>query len=434
MAQIALFELGRRARSSAANASRRDACDRRDLHRFESDATASAQRGDRGEHERRGAYRHLPAARGLPAAASPRILVAMPMQWPIAEPDADRRARVLALLRRHGWNATSFQVLEEGFSYWFGAPDACVAYVDTGGAWVAAGAPIAAESQIGDTARAFVAAAARAGRKACFFATERRFVDVCGFEHLLIGQQPVWDPREWGATLRDSRGLREQLRRARAKGVRVSSASPAELGRVDAPLRVSLERLIARWQRSKALPPMGFLVGVEPFEFAAERRLFVARIGEGERETIIGLSAVVPVYARHGWFVEDLIRAPDAPNGTTELLVDAAMRDAAQLGSGYLTLGLAPLSGEVSSWLGLARKYGAPLYDFGGLRAFKAKFRPREWAPIHLSHPRTQSALGALTQSLRAFSRRGLLRYGLEAAWRGPGLLLRGAGRASRQA
>jgi len=31
----------------------------------------------------------------------------------------DDRERVVALLERHGWNATSFQILEPGFRYWF---------------------------------------------------------------------------------------------------------------------------------------------------------------------------------------------------------------------------------------------------------------------------------------------------------------------------
>ena len=37
------------------------------------------------------------------------------------------RTRVLAVLRRHGWNATSSQVLEPGFQYWFSDEDGCVA-------------------------------------------------------------------------------------------------------------------------------------------------------------------------------------------------------------------------------------------------------------------------------------------------------------------
>jgi phosphatidylglycerol lysyltransferase len=336
--------------------------------------------------------------------------------------ETGQRSRVLELLRRHGYNATSFQVLEGGFVYWFGVADACVAYVDTGGAWVAAGAPIAAEDVLGDVAQAFVRAAAQAGRSVCFFATERRFVELGAFAHLLIGEQPVWDPRHWEATLRASSSLREQLRRARAKGVSVERAPSEAFATPGAPLRLELERLIETWQLSKAMPPMEFLVRVAPFEFATERRLLVAR--QGER--IVGLAAVVPVYARGGWFVEDLLRTPDAPNGTTELLVDAAMRDAAALGSGYLTLGLAPLAGDVPLLLGLARRYAAPLYDFRGLGAFKAKFRPSEWVPIYLSHPRAQSSWAALYHSLRAFSRRGLLRYGLETLLRGPDVVIRG--------
>jgi len=55
----------------------------------------------------------------------------------------DRVDRVLALLKRYGWNATSFQILEPGFRYWFLGDEACVGYVDTGRAWVAA-PPVAA--------------------------------------------------------------------------------------------------------------------------------------------------------------------------------------------------------------------------------------------------------------------------------------------------
>jgi phosphatidylglycerol lysyltransferase len=337
---------------------------------------------------------------------------------------APARARVLGLLRQHGWNATSFQVLEPGFSYWF-EDEACVAYVDTGRAWVAAGAPIAVESRLGAVAGAFVSAARAAGRGACFFATEQRFAALPGFRHLLIGEQPVWEPARWSETLRAAPSLREQLRRARAKGVRVSQVSSLELSEPDAPLRREIEALIASWQGSKAMPPMGFLVHVEPFEHAAERQLFVARLGAGAGAAAVGFAAAVPVYARRGWLLEDLIRAPSAPNGTTELLVDTVMAAAARLGSAYLTLGLSPLSGDVAPALGLARRYAASLYDFAGLRGFKAKMRPQSWAPIYLSHAADTSALGAVVESLRAFSRRGLLRYGLEALLRGPAIVVR---------
>lgn len=346
--------------------------------------------------------------------------------------DNTERARVLALLRRHGWNATSFQVLEPGFRYWFSG-DACVAYVDTGAAWVVAGAPICAEPDLDPLARRFAESARESGRDVVFFATERRFAPL-GFENLLIGTQPVFDPRVWADALRGSPGLREQLRRARAKGVRVRAVAPWEVSDPGAPARREIEGLVGAWLLAKPLPEMGFLVRVDPFDFPEERRFFVAERADGPGARVVGFAAMVPVYARGGWFIEDLIRAPDAPNGTAELLVDAAMNEARAHGSSYLTLGLAPLAGPIEADaslpapLRLVRRHTSRLYDFAGLERFKAKFRPAAWAPIYLSYPAQGSAARAIYHSLVAFSRRGLLRYGLETLLRGPSVVLRGLG------
>jgi lysylphosphatidylglycerol synthetase-like protein (DUF2156 family) len=356
------------------------------------------------------------------------------MSAPVSTSGESERARVLSLLRAFGWNATSFQVLEQGWRYWF-EPGGCVAYVDTGRAWVAAGAPLAAERDMARVAAGFVQAARAEGRSALFFATEERFVAQTDYAALLIGEQPLWDPQHWVRSLEHNASLREQLRRARAKGVSVQSVRAGEL-EPGTPLRQALERLIREWLCAKPMPPMGFLVRVDPFQLMTERRLFVARrghragssdegAGDGEQD-VVGFAAVIPVYARQGWFLEDLIRSARAPNGTTELLVDAAMRDAAALGSRYLTLGLSPLAGPVSRPLRWASKYSAGLYDFRGVRAFKSKFRPVLWSPIYLSHPRDRSAALALYHSLSAFAQRGLWSYGLSTLLRGPDMVLRG--------
>lgn len=150
--------------------------------------------------------------------------------------DGQERERVLLLLRQYGWNATSFQVLEEGFRYWLAGEDACVAYVDTGSAWVAAGAPITSAERLGEVAQAFVAAAAHAGRRASFFAVERRFIALPPLQVALIGEQPVWNPVAWSAMMDNHRSLREQLRRAWAKGVVIRAVVSAELLRPEAPL------------------------------------------------------------------------------------------------------------------------------------------------------------------------------------------------------
>ena len=337
-----------------------------------------------------------------------------------ADGGGDPRPRVLALLQRHGWNATSFQILEPGFRYWFCGDAACVGYVDTGRAWVAAGSPVAAPERFAEVSARFAAAAAAAGRRVCWFATEQRFHDGAPWSSMRVGDQPSWSPADWARVLRDSRSLREQLRRAHAKRVAVRTVGPAELA-PGQPLRIALDGLIARWLASRQIAPMGFLVHVDPFSFPEQRRHFVA-----ERDgRVVGFLSAIPIYARPGWFFEDFLRDAAAPNGTVELLIDAGMRAAAAEGIPYVTLGLVPLSGEVSPWLRAARRWGKALYDFDGLRAFKAKLQPRAWDPIFLSYPQGKSGFVAMFDTLTAFSRGGLLRFGLETLLRGPAIVMR---------
>ncbi len=333
----------------------------------------------------------------------------------------DPRAKVLELLRARGWNATSFQVLEAGFHYWWDGPEACVAFVDTGRAWVAAGAPIASPDRIAEVGHRFVSAAAARGRRACFFGAEGRFADTRGFTAMPVGEQPVWDPTDWETTLRGSKSLREQLRRARAKGVTVRSVGADTLGDPGAPVRRAVEDLVARWLAARSMAPMGFLVDVQVFQYPAERRYYVAeRAGR-----VVGFLAAVPVYGRQGWFFEDLLRDAEAPNGTAELLVDAGMRCAAAEGSRYVTLGLAPLSGSVGRWLRAVRDRAAALYDFRGVHAFKSRLRPGGWDPVYLVHPPGLAGTVALYDVLAAFARGSFTRFGVETLLRGPAVVVR---------
>ena len=331
------------------------------------------------------------------------------------------RAAVQALVRRHGWNATSFQVLEPGYRYFFAGPDACVAYVDTGQAWVAAGAPLAETARMAAVAAAFVTAARAAGRRACFFATEERFTAVVPLRWFPIGEQPVWDPAAWPAALASSRRLREQLRRARGKGVRVRTVDARDAMAPGTDTRAAISALVQRWLRSRELAPLGFLVQVEPLTLLPEHRLFLAE----RDDVLVALLSMAPIYARDGWLLQHLVRAPDAPNGCTETLIDQAMRCAAGEGASLVTLGLAPLAGDVPPALRLARRAGRALYDFEGLRSFRAKLQPARWDRVLLSFPPETGAVRALGDVLAAFARGGLFRFGLRTLLRGPLIVVR---------
>ena len=317
--------------------------------------------------------------------------------------DEERRQRTRALVSRFGWNALSAQVLRSGFRFWLpGGGDAAVAYVDTGRAWIAAGAPIAHGSYLREVADGFVAAARAEGRRAAFFGVEDRFVDAVPCRSHLVGRQPVWDPTRWSSVLEGAPSLRAQVRRAGRKGVVVRELTPEHARE----LRPQLAALRSAWLRSRPLAPMRFLVDARLRSWAP-RRTFVA-----EREgRVVGVAAALSVPARGGFFLEHLWREPASPNGTAELLVHTAMRTFASESVRWATLGLAPLDGAASPWMRALRGLARPLYDFGGLAAFKAKLRPERWDPIHLAHPHGSLALPAFFDVAVAFAGGSLLDY-----------------------
>jgi hypothetical protein len=172
------------------------------------------------------------------------------------------------------------------------------------------------------------------------------------------------------------------------------------------------------------MEPMGFVVAIEPFCFQEEHRYFVAE----HAGRVVQVLSAVPLYARRGWLVEDLLRDEAAPNGTTELLIDALMTDV-EGEAEVVTLGLAPLSGPVPGWLELCRALSRPLYDFAGLRAFKQRLHPSRWEPVWLAYPaggggavgRAWRALRAVIESLRAFAGGSLFGFGWRSLLLHPG-------------
>jgi phosphatidylglycerol lysyltransferase len=202
---------------------------------------------------------------------------------------------------------------------------------------------------------------------------------------VLLGSQPVWNPKQWTDIIGAKKSLRAQLNRARNKGVTVEEWPAAR-----AQNSVELHRCLEEWLATRGLPPLHFLVEPETLARLSDRRTFIARRADG----VVGFLIASPVPVRRGWLVEQNVRGHGAPNGTTELLLDAAVRTLAAEEAEYLTLGLAPLSDRAGApatenpfWLrtllGWVRAHGRRFYNFGGLEAFKTKFQPERWEPVY---------------------------------------------------
>lgn len=298
-------------------------------------------------------------------------------------------ARARALVLAHGWNSTSFQIVNPGISRWFSnAGDAVVGYVSAGSVRVVAGAPVCEPERLAAVAAEFEAEAAAAGQHVCYFCAEQRleslYIDSPDHAKFMLGAQPIWDPADWDGTVSGTRSLRAQLNRARNKHVVVSEWPTQKATR-----HPELETCLRGWLGSKGLPPLHFMVESDTLSRLENRRIFVAE----HAGHVAGFVVLSPVAMRNGWLFEQFPHQPGAPNGTVELMIDAAMRSLAADGADYATLGLSPLSTRAHvepfhnpAWLRILlawlRKHGRRFYNFDGLDAFKSKLQPVAWEPV----------------------------------------------------
>lgn len=323
------------------------------------------------------------------------------------------------MVKENGWNSTSHQVLDPGMNRWFSAAgDAVVGYAQVAGYRVAAGAPVAPDARLAAVAAEFETASRAAGSRVSYFAAEERFVAATEGRYAMhvIGHQPAWNAGSWAERFDAERSLRAQRNRAANKGVTAEERPMGELG------GRSLRDCHAAWLNRKRLPRLGFLAHSRPSavaEVAHGRRLFVATSPAGRVEAFL---TACPVPRRRGWLFDTVVRRPDAPNGTAELLIDAAARTLAAV-SERLTLGLAPLSGVIDpepfrtttdgtepgtpTWLRRAERaavvHGRELYDFAGLYAFKRKFKPDSWEPVYLLTAAPRFGVGNVLALATAF-------------------------------
>ena len=334
---------------------------------------------------------------------------------------ANARRLVLA----HGWNSTSYQIINPGIKRWFAQEnDAVVGYVSCSNERVVVGAPICSEKRLAAVAAEFERDAQRSGERVCYFAAETRLESIYQnspkHAKILLGAQPVWQPSEWAKTSAAHKSLRAQFNRARNKGVTVAEWSTEKAH--DNP---DLRDCLRDWLAAKGLPPLHFMVETDTLGRLLDRRVFVA-----ERDTeVLGFVLLSPVAQRNGWLFEQFVHRPSAPNGTVELMIDTAMRALAIGGYEYATLGLAPLSTRAQIapfanpfWLRFLlawmRLHAKRFYNFDGLDAFKAKLKPGSWEPVFALSNEPSLSLGTLYAIASAFSENAPFKLVLGGLWR----------------
>ena len=307
----------------------------------------------------------------------------------------DPTGELLRLHTLYGYNAHSLVSIAPGAEMW-STPDidGAIIYGEFGRVYLAAGDPLAQPDDTGELARQFAAYARKRNRVVAFVPTSAQFartVAPSDFSAVKVGAAPYFDLPNWNPRGDCAKKLRAGINQARRAGVDFEVTTDLS----DA-FKGETAELCIQWLGSRtAATTFGWLVALDPFMHAEHKKYFAARVNG----KLIGFLAASPIPARKGWYLEDVISEPNAPQGTATLLVVEALKHLKAEGAALATLGTAPLATDGANDIPIEHRFSARtldmasrhlggFYNFEGLRRFKGKFVPSWWESEYALAPR----------------------------------------------
>jgi len=299
----------------------------------------------------------------------------------------DPTGELLRLQTLYGYNPHSLVSIAPGALLW-STPDidGAIIYGEFGRVWLAAGDPLAPLEDMAELARQFAAFAKRKNRVVAFVPTSAEFARMVAprdFTAIKVGAAPYFDLKTWNPRGDPGKKIRAGVNQARRGGVEVEMIADD----IEESLKKETAQLCLHWLGSRpAATNFGWLVALDPFLHFQYKKYFAARVNG----KLVGFLAASPIPARKAWYLEDVLREPDAPQGTSTLLVVEALAKLKEEGAALATLGTSPLATDgpddvptehrvVARALDVASKRLGTFYNFKGLRRFKGKFVPSWW-------------------------------------------------------
>ncbi|MGI8469341.1 MAG: phosphatidylglycerol lysyltransferase domain-containing protein [Pyrinomonadaceae bacterium] len=321
-------------------------------------------------------------------------------KYPLPFLPGNESQHLIRLQSLYGYNPHSLIAVSETDRAWFDFPtQSCAAYSEHGKIRLVAGDIIAPEDSLREATEKFIAAARAQNRIAAFMPVTERFARAVianpsdRIKAVKIGASPYFDLQNWNPRGNRAKHLRANLNQGRRAGICVEEIS--DIGKL---FQAEVSELCESWLKNRrAAVKFGWLFGLSPFSLAEHKRFFAARDTTGK---LTGLLTASPIPARDGWYLEDVLRCADAPNGTTDLLICKALETFAAEGARLATLGTVPLASDGEDTLStngntfsrqllnFSRAHLQSIYGFEGLRRFKARFVPDWWESEYVLVPR----------------------------------------------
>jgi lysylphosphatidylglycerol synthetase-like protein (DUF2156 family) len=343
----------------------------------------------------------------------------------------DPTVDLLRLYQLHGYNAHALVGITPGIRLWTcPETEGAVAYSEFGKVWLVPGDPLASVDQLATVSNLFLKKARAEGRVVGFVPATQQFARHCsalGLRAVRIGAAPYFDLATWAPRGDRAKKARAGVNQARRAGVHVT-----EVVDVDDRLVRETACLCKSWLTTRrSAIRFQWLFTVDLFQHKEKKKYFTARDSAGR---LVGFLSASPIPARDGWYLEDVLRSKDAPNGTTDLLVvevlDALKRDGARLATLGTTLmatdgaadTLVHVSRVVSKLAWSMASCFSIFYNFDGVRRFKSKFAPSWWESEYVLMSDNVTApprvLGALIHAIVPAGPTYLIARQMSRAWR----------------
>jgi phosphatidylglycerol lysyltransferase len=300
-------------------------------------------------------------------------------------------------VRRWGRTAFSFDILEapERYEYFasVAVPGAIVPYRRVGGVDAVIGEPLAPIESLAQVTHEFLASRGALRRKVVGFCASEEFARAaaaCGAAAAQITAEPELDPLTYepvGGSAKKLRAYARRLMRAGVQGV----ALPGGSAHSDPSFRSAAEGIVAAW-KDRARHTSAHILEIDLWARAEEKRFF-AVFDPKSSDTLWSLLVAHPVPGNEGYHLCHLMRHPDAPKGTNELVVLTAIETLGDEGVRYATFGpyAVPFAGEFIGFGRLAERIVRFLYQvvaswigYGSSVEFYRKVQSGPWRPRFL--------------------------------------------------
>lgn len=301
-------------------------------------------------------------------------------------------ARAAALVGRFGGGSISWMGTWGSMAHYFTpAGDGYLAYRTHLGVALVLGDPVGSAAFRARAVDEFESFAARAGLRVGWFSVGSETIAGHDLRSLQVAEDNLIDLTTLAFTGKRWQDVRTARNRARREGI---EARPLHLDQAPSAIREQVADLSRRWLHGRG-PELGFTLGGTEEALDPAVRVLVAL--DADRR-VHAITSWLPIHGPggeiRGWTLDLMRRDPDGFRPAIEFLIaEAALAFRAE-GAELLSLSGAPLvrTGDAPAPVlqrGLERgaRWAEPLYGFGSLHRFKAKFAPVA-EPMHLGYRR----------------------------------------------